>query len=243
VIPTIASPIFSESSMLYRTLARGLCAVPTCLVALGITDPLSLADYEQHGGWRGLRAAIAMHDRDIVEQVTASGLRGRGGAAFPAGIKWRTVLTTAADQKYVVCNADEGDSGASRMKRRLREGARLIVFDPRAIDVARTPHVEATHLLQLRPGTNVALINAFTHTIVTEGLHKEDHVRARCDIAEYRSGRRSSARSAIRPRPWRRRPACRRPRSARQLGSTPARATPRSTTASASPSTARARPW
>src|SRR5215813_7628081 len=74
---------------------------------------------------------------------------------------------------------------ASRMKRRLREGARLIVFDPRAIDLARTPHVEATHLLQLRPGTNVALINAFTHTIVTEGLHKEDYVRARCEHADY----------------------------------------------------------
>ncbi len=74
---------------------------------------------------------------------------------------------------------------ASRMKRRLREGARLIVFDPRAIDLARTPHVEATHLLQLRPGTNVALINSFTHTIVTEGLHKEDYIRARCEPADY----------------------------------------------------------
>ena len=74
---------------------------------------------------------------------------------------------------------------ASRMKRRLREGAKLIVFDPRAIDLARTPHVEASHLLQLRPGTNVALINSFTHVIVTEGLHKEDYVRARCEPADY----------------------------------------------------------
>ncbi len=74
---------------------------------------------------------------------------------------------------------------ASRMKRRLREGAKLIVFDPRAIDLARTPHIEATHLLQLRPGTNVALLNAFTYTIVTEGLHKEDYIRERCDPAEY----------------------------------------------------------
>jgi formate dehydrogenase iron-sulfur subunit len=78
---------------------------------VGITDPLSLVDYEQHGGWRGLRAAIAMQDAEIVEQVTKSGLRGRGGAAFPAGIKWRTVLATSGAQKYVVCNADEGDSG------------------------------------------------------------------------------------------------------------------------------------
>jgi formate dehydrogenase iron-sulfur subunit len=78
---------------------------------VGVTDPLSLSDYEAHSGWRGLRAAIALRDAEIVEQVTASGLRGRGGAAFPAGIKWRTVLETPADQKYVVCNADEGDSG------------------------------------------------------------------------------------------------------------------------------------
>jgi formate dehydrogenase major subunit len=74
---------------------------------------------------------------------------------------------------------------ASRMKRRLREGAKLIVFDPRAIDLVRMPHVEASYLLQLLPGTNVALINAFTHTIVTEGLHKEDYVRARCEHPAY----------------------------------------------------------
>ena len=74
---------------------------------------------------------------------------------------------------------------ASRMKRRLRGGGKLIVIDPRAIDLARTPHIEARHLLQLRPGTNVALLDSLTHVIVTEGLHKEDYVRARCDIAEY----------------------------------------------------------
>ncbi|HET7505682.1 MAG TPA: formate dehydrogenase subunit alpha, partial [Kofleriaceae bacterium] len=74
---------------------------------------------------------------------------------------------------------------ASHMKRRLREGARLIVVDPRSIDLVRSPHVEAAHLLQLQPGTNVALINSLTHVIVTEGLHKEAYVRARCDHAEY----------------------------------------------------------
>jgi formate dehydrogenase iron-sulfur subunit len=99
---------------------------------VGITDPLSLADYEQHGGWRGLRAAIAMHDRDIVEQVTASGLRGRGGAAFPAGVKWRTVLATAADQKYVVCNADEGDSGTFS-DRMIMEGDPFVLIEGMAI--------------------------------------------------------------------------------------------------------------
>ena len=99
---------------------------------VGITDPLSVSDYEQHGGWRGLRAAIAMADRDIVEQVTASGLRGRGGAAFPAGIKWRTVLGAAADQKYVVCNADEGDSGTFS-DRMIMEGDPFVLIEGMAI--------------------------------------------------------------------------------------------------------------
>lgn len=88
---------------------------------VGVVDPRSPQDYEAHGGVRGLRTALAMEPGTVVEQVTESGLRGRGGAAFPAGIKMRTVLDAPADQKYVVCNADEGDSGtfADRM---LMEG-------------------------------------------------------------------------------------------------------------------------
>ena len=78
---------------------------------LGLTDPLSLDDYEAHGGLAGLRAALAMAPEDIVTAVTDSGLRGRGGAGFPAGIKWRTVANAESDRKIVVCNADEGDSG------------------------------------------------------------------------------------------------------------------------------------
>jgi formate dehydrogenase iron-sulfur subunit len=87
----------------------------------GIVDPLSAAEYRVHGGWRGLERAVRMAQADIVEQVVQSGLRGRGGAGFPTGIKWRTVLAASADQKYIVCNADEGDSGtfADRM---LMEG-------------------------------------------------------------------------------------------------------------------------
>ena len=77
----------------------------------GITDPLDLAGYEAHGGWQGLRNALAMQPEEMVEAVVQSGLRGRGGAAFPAGIKWRTVLGARSERKYVVCNADEGDSG------------------------------------------------------------------------------------------------------------------------------------
>ncbi len=78
---------------------------------MGITDPLSLTDYEAHDGWQGLRRAVGMASNDLLHEVTHSGLRGRGGAAFPAGIKWKTVAGAQAAQKYVVCNADEGDSG------------------------------------------------------------------------------------------------------------------------------------
>lgn len=83
----------------------------------GVIDPLDLDDYRAHGGLVGLRRAVAMTGAEIVTEVTESGLRGRGGAGFPTGIKWNTVAGAQADQKYIVCNADEGDSGtfADRM--------------------------------------------------------------------------------------------------------------------------------
>ncbi|MFE4258317.1 formate dehydrogenase beta subunit [Streptomyces sp. NPDC056883] len=84
---------------------------------IGVTDPLSAADYLEHGGLVGLRAALERDPADVVAEVTDSGLRGRGGAGFPAGIKWKTVLGCADELKFVCCNADEGDSGtfADRM--------------------------------------------------------------------------------------------------------------------------------
>jgi formate dehydrogenase iron-sulfur subunit len=94
----------------------------------GIVDPLSLDDYRAHGGWQGLERALALPPAEIVEEVVRSGLRGRGGAGFPTGIKWRTVLQTESPQKYVVCNADEGDSGtfADRM---IMEGDPFVLID------------------------------------------------------------------------------------------------------------------
>jgi formate dehydrogenase iron-sulfur subunit len=77
----------------------------------GVVDPRSLEDYLAHGGYDGLRRAIAGGAEHVVAEVVASGLRGRGGAAFPTGIKWRTVADAPATPKYVVANADEGDSG------------------------------------------------------------------------------------------------------------------------------------
>jgi formate dehydrogenase iron-sulfur subunit len=89
----------------------------------GIVDPLSLDDYRAHGGYRGLQRALTLGPAGIVDEVTRSGLRGRGGAGFPTGVKWKTVADAPADRKYIVCNADEGDSGtyADRM---IMEGDR-----------------------------------------------------------------------------------------------------------------------
>jgi formate dehydrogenase iron-sulfur subunit len=95
---------------------------------VGVTDPVSVADYVAHGGYQGLKQALAMSQAEVVQAVTDSGLRGRGGAAFPTGIKWKTVLDQQTSQKYVTCNADEGDSGtfADRM---LMEGDPLMLIE------------------------------------------------------------------------------------------------------------------
>jgi len=95
---------------------------------VGLIDPVSVDDYVAHGGFDGLRNALSMNSQAIVQAVTDSGLRGRGGAAFPTGIKWQTVHDARADQKYIACNADEGDSGtfADRM---LMEGDPLSLIE------------------------------------------------------------------------------------------------------------------
>ncbi|ASY70666.1 formate dehydrogenase beta subunit [Sinorhizobium fredii] len=98
----------------------------------GVIDPLSLDDYRGHGGLRGLEKAVSMAPAAIVAEVTESGLRGRGGAGFPTGIKWKTVLEAQGAQKYIVCNADEGDSGtfADRM---IMEGDPFVLIEGMAI--------------------------------------------------------------------------------------------------------------
>ncbi|CDX16677.1 NADP-reducing hydrogenase subunit HndC [Mesorhizobium plurifarium] len=98
----------------------------------GINDPLSLDAYKSLGGLRGLQNAVAMAPADVVSQVTESGLRGRGGAGFPTGIKWKTVLDTAGAQKYIVCNADEGDS-ATFADRMIMEGDPFVLIEGMAI--------------------------------------------------------------------------------------------------------------
>jgi len=99
---------------------------------VGVIDPLDLAAYEAHGGLAGLRAALAMDGAAVCETVLEAGLRGRGGAGFPAGIKWKTVHDQPAGQKYICCNADEGDSGtfADRM---IMEGDPFTLIEGMAI--------------------------------------------------------------------------------------------------------------
>jgi formate dehydrogenase iron-sulfur subunit len=95
---------------------------------LGIVDPTDIDDYLAHGGFEGLSAALAMAPADIVRTVTDSGLRGRGGAAFPTGIKWQTVHDQPAQQKYIACNADEGDSGTFS-DRMIMEGDPFVLIE------------------------------------------------------------------------------------------------------------------
>ena len=94
----------------------------------GVIDPRSLEDYRAHGGYKGLERALSLGSEAILTEVTASGLRGRGGAGFPTGIKWKTVAQAKADRKFIVCNADEGDSGtfADRM---IMEGDPFLVIE------------------------------------------------------------------------------------------------------------------
>ena len=122
----------------------------------GIIDPLSIDEYKAHGGYEGLVKALAMTGADVVKAVTDSGLRGRGGAGFPTGIKWKTVLDAPADQKYVCCNADEGDSGtfADRM---LMEG------DPFTL-------IEGMTIAGIATGATIGLIyirSEYPHAIAT----------------------------------------------------------------------------
>ena len=94
----------------------------------GVIDPLSLDAYRAHGGYVGLEQALALGGAGIVDVVAKSGLRGRGGAGFPTGIKWKTVHDTPADQKYIVCNADEGDS-ATFADRMIMEGDPFVLIE------------------------------------------------------------------------------------------------------------------
>ena len=136
-----------------------------CFARVGVTDPLSVDDYVAHGGQAGLRNALAMSGVDIVKAVTDSGLRGRGGAAFPTGIKWNTVLGAAGTQKYIVCNADEGDSGTFS-DRMLMEGDPLCLVEGMTIAAVAVGATQGYIYLRseyphAHRALNVAIANAY----------------------------------------------------------------------------------
>ena len=144
----------------------------------GKTRPLSLDDYEATEGWKGLARARELGPEATVEEVVASGLRGRGGAGFPTGIKWRTVAGAKADQKYIVCNADEGDS-ATFADRMIMEG------DPYQL-------IEGMAIAGLAVGATKGYIyvrSEYPHSIakLEKAIHKSAHIVAPFHV-EVREG-------------------------------------------------------
>lgn len=191
-----------------------------------------------------VRAAFGNNNVDTCARVchspTGYGLKQTFGES--AGTQDFKSVASADVIMVIGANPTDGHPVfASRMKQRLRQGARLIVADPRRIDLVRSPHVAADHHLQLQPGTNVAVVNAMAHVVVTEGLVDEDFVAARCegfdDWARFIAGEEHSpeAVEAITGSPP--------PRCAPPQGFTRPVATARSITVLASPSTARAPRW
>lgn len=135
-----------------------------------------------------IRAGFGNNNVDTCARVCHSPTGYGLGQTFGTSAGTQDFDSVDESDVIVVIGANPTDAHpvfASRMKRRLREGARLIVVDPRRIDLVKSAHIKADHHLPLKPGTNVAVVNALAHVIVTEGLVAEDYVRERCDIAEF----------------------------------------------------------
>jgi len=135
---------------------------------IGVTDPLSADDYLAQGGTVGLQRALDMTPAEIVREVTDSGLRGRGGAAFPTGIKWNTVLNAPATQKYIVCNADEGDSG-SFSDRLLMEGDPFCLLEGMAIAALAVGATQGYIYVRAEYPHAIAALNAAIITATQRG--------------------------------------------------------------------------
>jgi formate dehydrogenase iron-sulfur subunit len=142
-------------------------------VRMGMTDPVSVADYEAHEGFAGLRRALTLAPAQIVQQVLDSGLRGRGGAAFPAGIKWKTVLAAEAPQKYIVCNADEGDSGTFS-DRMTMEGDPLMLVEGMVIAGLATGATEGYIYVRSEYPHSIATLNEAIRNAEQAGFLGDD---------------------------------------------------------------------
>jgi len=135
----------------------------------GKTDPLSLADYQLHGGLRGVTAAIALGPNGTLDAVRTSGLRGRGGAGFPTGIKWTTVAQAKSEIKYIVCNADEGDSGTFS-DRMIMEGDPFCVIEGMAIAGIATGATRGYIYIRSEYPIAVDVMRQAIHNARTHGL-------------------------------------------------------------------------
>ncbi|MEQ1620075.1 MAG: NADH-ubiquinone oxidoreductase-F iron-sulfur binding region domain-containing protein [Methylococcales bacterium] len=166
---------------------------------IGKTDPISLKDYVDNDGYRGLANALSLSQAEIVKAVTDSGLRGRGGAAFPTGIKWNTVLNTPSEQKYIICNADEGDSGTFS-DRMVMEGDPFVLIEGMTIAglaVGATQgyiylRVEYPHAFE---ALNAAIDSAYKEDYLGEnikGSNKAFHLEVRLGAGAYVCGEETS---------------------------------------------------
>lgn len=166
---------------------------------VGLTDPVSIDDYLAHDGYRGLQNALKLQGAEIVKQVTDSGLRGRGGAAFPTGIKWNTVLNAPADQKYIVCNADEGDSGTFS-DRMIMEGDPLVLIEGMTIAGLAVGATQGYIYLRIeyphaKQALNQAIAAAYARGYLGEnilGSGKTFHLEVRSGAGAYICGEETS---------------------------------------------------
>jgi formate dehydrogenase iron-sulfur subunit len=166
---------------------------------VGTTDPVSLDDYLAHGGYRGLKNALAMQPAEIVKQVSDSGLRGRGGAAFPTGIKWNTVMNAPAEQKYIVCNADEGDSGTFS-DRMIMEGDPFVLIEGMSIAGLAVGANQGYIYLRVEyphayVALNQAIASAYQHGYLGENIQgsgKTFHLEVRRGAGAYVCGEETS---------------------------------------------------
>ena len=157
----------------------------------GVVDPASLADYRAHRGFHGLARAREMGPSAILDAVTASGLRGRGGAGFPTGVKWRTVAEAPGERKYIVCNADEGDSGtfADRM---LLEGDPFQVVEGMAIAAVATGATKGFVYSRSEYPLANGVFEAALDAVRTDGILGDFDIELRVGAGAYVCGEETS---------------------------------------------------
>lgn len=166
---------------------------------VGLTDPVNIADYLAHDGYRGLKNALGLQPAEIVKHVTDSGLRGRGGAAFPTGIKWNTVLNAPAEQKYIVCNADEGDSGTFS-DRMIMEGDPFVLIEGMTIAGLAVGATQGYIYLRVeyphaKAALNQAIAAAYKNGYLGENIQgsgKTFHLEVRSGAGAYICGEETS---------------------------------------------------